>query len=158
MPRTRCAPRSSPPHVCAHGGPRAACNLTCEYCLCCHALPTTMVAVRDAHSSERLVRAGENSRESSRINPNARSEVSYEITFQKQGEDTIYPTAALLQPKDRKQDGRANDYVQQRHEMGSFGSAILSFERSNVPLSFKRQAEQKDGTKTKLLVHVKQAD
>jgi hypothetical protein len=117
-----------------------------------------MVAVRDAHSSGRLVQTGANSRESSRINPNARSEVKYEITFQKQGEDTIYPTAALLQPKDRKQEAVANDYVQQRHEMGSFGSAILSFSRSKVPLSFNRQAEQKDGTKTKLLVHVKQAD
>ena len=68
------------------------------------------------------------------------------ITFQEKGKDTIYPTAELLQPKDMKQSsGKNPDYVQQRHEMGSFGSAILSFERSKVPLSFKRQAEQKDG-------------
>ena len=88
---------------------------------------------------------------------NARSEV----TFQVKGEDKIYTTAALLQPKDRKQEGYDNDYVQQRHVMGSFGSAVLSFERSKVPLSFSRtavQGAQSDGTKTKLRVHVEEVE
>ena len=38
--------------------------------------------------------------------------------------------------------------------MGSFGSAVLSFERSKAPLWFWRTATQKDGPKTKLRVHV----
>ena len=49
---------------------------------------------------------------------NARSEVKFQVTFQVKGEDKIYTTAALLQPKDRKQEGKDNDYVQQRRRLG----------------------------------------
>jgi hypothetical protein len=58
----------------------------------------------------------------------------------------------------RKQDGCDNDYVQQRHNMAQFGTAVLSFERTAVPLSFNRTAEDNVGVKTKLRVHVKSAD
>ena len=125
---------------------------------CAHAREPRSLSDCDLPLNFACIGVGENSRESSRNQPNARSDVKYEITFQKKREDKIYKSASLLQPKDRKQDGRDNDYVQQRHNMAQVGTAALSFERSAVPLSFNRTAEDKAGVKTKLRVHVKLAD
>ena len=86
-----------------------------------------------------------------------RSNDKYKVTYCERGTDKLYTSSTLLQPIDRKQEAADNDYVQQRHSVAPFGSAVLSFERSKVPLWLKRTAEQKDGTKTKLDVHVEKA-
>ena len=86
-----------------------------------------------------------------------RSNDKYKVTYREQGTANIYVASTLLIPIQRKQEASDLDYVQQRHDVTPFGSAILSFDRSKAPLWFKRTAEQKDGTKTKLDVHVEKA-
>jgi len=116
-------------------------------------------AFPSASSHRRPVRGcpGADCRESSRLHPNARSEISYEISYQDKGSTKMYHAPKVLVPKDRKQDAQDNNYVQQRCSVPPFGSAVLSFDPDLVPLTIKRTPDKGNPSKTKLLVHIKKA-
>ena len=108
------------------------------------------------HRKATLCLTGANSRESSRNNPNARSDVTCTVKYYKVGDNIVYISDKVLVPSDRKQAGRNNDYVQQRFEVPPSGQANLSFARSKAPLWMTRSTCNKNGPQIKLEVHVQE--
>ena len=79
----------------------------------------------------------------------------YKISYRVQGTATpLIVSSTLLQPSDRKQAAADNHYVQQRHALPPFGTAVISFDPDKVPLKCVRKPDLGNPQRVRLEVHI----